>query len=211
MPAEESTTGNATDAPARQLPSRGYARNDFSSSTPSRIVYEGGKVRLRHYAPVEPAHSTPILFVYALTKRAFILDLTRGHSVVQSLAQQGFHVYLTDWLTPARGDSWRGLDTYVNEDLANAVRVVQAERGTGQVSIIGYCQGALLGVIYAALHPALVRNLVALAMPLEMSAAATLVPAWLNAQTAEVVTALYGNCPSWIFSALSSSWIVATV
>jgi poly(3-hydroxyalkanoate) synthetase len=86
MPAEECTTGNPMDVPARQLPLRSYARNDFSFSTPSRIAYEGGKLRLRHYAPIEPAHSTPILFVYALTKRAFILDLAPGRSVVQSLA-----------------------------------------------------------------------------------------------------------------------------
>ena len=98
MPAEECTTGHPMDAPARPMFSRNYARDDFSFSTPSRIAYEGGKLRLRHYAPVEPAHSTPILFVYALTKRAFILDLAPGRSVVQSLARQGFHVYLTDWI-----------------------------------------------------------------------------------------------------------------
>src|SRR5882724_8891605 len=209
MPAELGTTGNPTKAANREWLSRGHPTDGFTPCTTSRIAYEGGKLRLRHYAPVEPARSTPILLVYALIKRAFILDLAPERSVVQRLTQQGFHVYLTDWLAPARGDSWRGLDTYVNEDLANAVRVVQAERGTGQVSIIGYCQGALLGVIYAALHPMLVRNLVALAVPLEMSAAATLVPTWLSAQTAEVVTALYGNCPSWIFSALSSARLIA--
>ena len=120
MPAEECTPGNLAGAPARQLPSRGYARNDFNSSTPSRIAYEGGKLRLRHYAPVEPAHSTPILFVYALTKRAFILDLAPGRSVVESLARKGFHIYLTDWIAPTSSDSSRGLDAYVNEDLVNA-------------------------------------------------------------------------------------------
>jgi polyhydroxyalkanoate synthase len=209
MPAEECTPGNLTGAPARQLPSRGYARNDFNSSTPSRIAYEGGKLRLRHYAPVEPAHSTPILFVYALTKRAFILDLAPGRSVVQSLAQQGFHVYLTDWISPASSDCSRGLDAYVNEDLVNAVRVIAAERGTSQVSIIGYCLGALLGIIYTALHPRQVRNLVSLTVPLEMSAIATLVPTWLSAQTVELITALCGNCPAWVFSALSSARLMA--
>ena len=154
---------------------------------------------------MSPLHSTPILFVYALTKRAFILDLAPGRSVVQSLAQQNFHVYLTDWIPPANSDSSRGLDAYVNEDLVNAVRVIAAERGTSQVSIIGYCLGALLGVIYTALHPRHVRNLVALTVPLEMSATATLVPAWLSAQTVELITALYGNCPAWVFSALSSA------
>jgi polyhydroxyalkanoate synthase subunit PhaC len=205
MPAEECTTGNPMDVPARQLPLRSYARNDFSFSTPSRIAYEGGKLRLRHYAPIEPAHLTPILFVYALTKRAFILDLAPGRSVVESLAQQRFHVYLTDWIPPASSDSSCGLDAYVNDDLVNAVQVIAAERETNQVSIIGYCLGALLGVIYTALHPQHVRNLVALTMPLEMSATATLVPAWLSAQTVELITALYGNCPAWVFSALSSA------
>jgi polyhydroxyalkanoate synthase subunit PhaC len=209
MPAEGGTTGNSTNADAREWLSRSHATDDFTPCRASRIAYEGGKLRLRHYAPVEPAYSTPILLVYALIKRAFILDLAPGRSVVQSLAQQGFHVYLTDWLAPARGDSWRGLDNYVNEDLASAVHVVQAERGTSQVSIIGYCQGALLGAIYAALHPMLVRNLVALAVPLEMSAAATLVPVWLSDQAVELVTALYGNCPAWVFSALSSARLMA--
>ncbi len=205
MPAEECTTGNKMDASARSLFSRSYVRDDLSFSTSSRTVYEGSKLRLRHYAPVEPAHSTPILFIYALTKRAFILDLAPGRSVVQSLAQQGFHVYLTDWIPPASSDSSRGLDAYVNEDLVNAVQVIAAERGASQVSIIGYCLGALLGVIYTALHPRHVRNLVALTVPLEMSATATLVPAWLSAQTVELITALYGNCPAWVFSALSSA------
>jgi polyhydroxyalkanoate synthase len=209
MPAKGATTGNPTDAASREWLSCSHATDGFTPCTASRIAYEGGKLRLRHYAPAEPAYSTPILLVYALIKRAFILDLAPGRSVVQSLAQQGFHVYLTDWLAPARGDSWRGLDTYVNEDLANAVSEVQAERGTRQVSIIGYCQGALLGLIYTALHPAPVRDLVALAVPLEMSAAATLVPAWLSAQTVELVTALYGNCPAWVFSALSAARLMA--
>lgn len=209
MPAEQRPTGNPTDVPARQLLSHSYARNGFSCSTPSRIAYEGGKLRLLHYAPVEPAHPTPILLVYALTKRAFILDLAPGRSVVQSLAQQGFHVYLTDWIPPASGDSSRGLDAYVNEDLVNAVHAIAAERGTSQVSIVGYCLGALLGVIYTALHPRHVRNLVALTVPLEMSATATLVPTWLSAQTVELITVLYGNCPAWVFSALSSARLMA--
>jgi polyhydroxyalkanoate synthase len=209
MPAEECTTGNPTDAAVRPLLSRSYARDDFSFSTPSRIAYEGGKLRLRHYAPVEPAHSTPILFVYALTKRAFILDLAPGRSVVKSLARQGFHIYLTDWIAPASGDSSRGLDAYVNEDLLNAVQVIAAERETNQVSIIGYCLGALLGVIYTALHPRQVRNLVALTVPLEMSATATLVPIWLSVQTVELITTLYGNCPGWISSALSAARLMA--
>lgn len=203
MPAQARMDARATDAPASLA--RGYARSDFGLCTSSRIAYEGGKLRLLHYAPVEPAHSTPILLVYALIKRAFILDLAPDRSVVQSLVRQGFEVYLTDWIPPADSDRWRGLDAYVNEDLVNAAQVIATERRTNRVSIIGYCLGALLATIYAALHPRRVRNLVTLAVPLEMSAAATVLQAWLTVQTVELITGLYGNCPAWVFGALSTA------
>ena len=62
----------------------------------------------------------------------------------------------------------------------------------------------MLATIFAALHPRCVRNLAALTVPLEMSAAATLLPSWLTAQTVEVIIGLYGNCPAWVFGALSA-------
>jgi polyhydroxyalkanoate synthase len=196
-----------TEAPASSV--RGDARNDSGLCTPSRIAYEGGKLRLLHYAPAEPAHSTPILLVYALIKHAFILDLAPDRSVVQSLVQQGFEVYLADWIPPTDGDNRRGLDAYVNDDLVNASRVILAEHGTNRVSIIGYCLGALLATIYTALHPRPVRNLVTLAVPLEMGAAAAFMPAWLTVQTVELITSLYGNCPSWVFGALSAGRLMS--
>ena len=202
MPAEPRMDARTTEA--RASSARGDARNDSGLCTPSRIAYEGGKLRLLHYAPAEPAHSTPILLVYALIKHAFILDLAPDRSVVQSLVRQGFEVYLTDWIPPTDGDNRRGLDGYVNDDLVNASRVILSENGTNRVSIIGYCLGALLATIYTALHPRHVRNLVTLAVPLEMGAAAAFMPAWLTVQTVELITSLYGNCPAWVFGALSA-------
>jgi polyhydroxyalkanoate synthase subunit PhaC len=209
MPAEEVKSSDPQDMAAEEVTSGDHASIGSTFCTRSRTAYEGGKLRLLHYTPGGPVHRTPILFVYALIKRASILDLAPGRSVVQSLARQGFHVYLTDWIPPIDSDRGRGLGAYVNEDLAIAMRVVTKERGTKQVSIIGYCQGALLGIIYAALHPRKVRNIVALTMPLEMSAAAPLVPAWLSAQTVELISGLYGNCPAWIFNAFSSIRLMA--
>jgi len=133
-------------------------------------------------------------------KRAFILDLAPDRCVVQSLVRQGFEVYLIDWIPPTDGDSRRGLDAYVNDDLVNVSRVILAEHGT-----------TLLATIYTALHPRHVRNLVTLAVPLEMSAAATFLPAWLTVQTVELITGLYGNCPAWVFGALSAARLMSLV
>jgi len=185
-------------------------REDPSPVTPYEVVYEGGKVRLRYYRAQGEPQPTPLLVVYALIKRPYILDLLPGKSVVQSLVQQGFNVYLTDWIPPSRSDSWRGFDAYVNGDLANAIRAVEVREETDQVSLLGYCLGGLLTTIYTALHPEQVRNLLTLAVPLDMSAQQIPLFALMNkfsAETVDLITAIYGNCPAWFvkagFSAMS--------
>jgi poly(3-hydroxyalkanoate) synthetase len=142
--------------------------NDPPAVTPYDVVYEGGKVRLRHYRAAEPSQSTLVLLVYALLKRPYLLDLLPDRSVVQTFVKQGFHVYLTDWIPPTDADRWRGFDAYVNGDLATAVRAVQARAGVERVSLLGYSLGGLLAVMYATLHAETVQNLIVLALPLDM-------------------------------------------
>ena len=142
---------------------------DPPSLTPYRIIYRSGKASVRHYGAVGPRRQIPIVLVYALIKRPYVLDLDSGRSVVEDLTRQGFEVFLIDWLPPNAADSWRGFDAYVNQDLANAVHAVRVLQGVEQVTVLGYCLGALLSVIYAALHPRHVRNLVTLTLPLDTS------------------------------------------
>src|SRR6267142_2718751 len=113
--------------------------NDPPPVTPYRVVFESGKVRLRHYAAAgKHAHRTPIVLVYALIKRPFVLDIQKGRSVVEFLITAGFDVYLTDWLPPNPTDTWRGFDAYVNGDLDKAVRFVRAITRSKQVTVLGY-------------------------------------------------------------------------
>ena len=172
--------------------------------TPYTVVYEGGKVRLRHYQAAGARHRTPIVLAYALIKRPYILDLLPGRSVVETLTRQGFDVYLIDWIPPTRADSWRGFDAYVNQDLANAVRAVQIREKVDQVSLLGYCFGGMLSVIYAALHPENIKNLVGLTLPLDMGVRE--IPLYgmmdhISAETIELITTVYGNCPAWFVNA----------
>ena len=183
---------------------------DISPTTPYEVIYEEGKVRLRYYQSAASSRSTPLLLVYALIKRPYILDLLPGKSVVQNLLNQGIDVYLTDWIPPTRADSWRGFDAYVNGDVANAVRAVQLHAGVEQVSLLGYCFGGMLTAMYTALHPETVENLITLTLPLDMSVRE--VPLFglldkLRPETFEQITATYGNCPAWFmktaFTAMS--------
>lgn len=172
--------------------------------TPYEVIYGEGKVRLRYYQAARRPQAPPLLIVYALIKRPYILDLLPGKSVVQSLLNQGIDVYLTDWIPPTRADSWRGFDAYVNRDLANAVRAVQIHAGVEQISLLGYCFGALLTSLYTALHSETVKNLITLTLPLDMRVRE--IPLFglldkLRPETLDLITATYGNCPAWFIKA----------
>jgi polyhydroxyalkanoate synthase len=178
---------------------------DPPPTTPYTVIHEAGKARLRCYAADPRRYRTPLLIVYALIKRPFILDLLPGRSLVQTLLNQGFAVYLLDWIPPTRADHWRGFDAYVNEDLAQAVRAVQRHAGAAQTVLFGYCFGGLLTTIYAALHQATVHSLITLNLPLDLSVRQVPLFTFLMDQfspdTVELVNATYGNCPAWLINA----------
>lgn len=182
----------------------GSPRTDPAPVTPYEVVYQAGKVSLRHYTPAERLHKTPVLIVYALIKRPYILDLQADKSVVRNLLSQGFEVYLIDWLPPTKADTQLGFDAYVNEGIANTVRAVQIRENVEQVDLIGYCFGALLALIYTALHPSTVKNLVTLTIPFDLGVRELPIYNLVDGMSdvaVELITKVYGNCPAWMVNA----------
>jgi len=72
---------------------------DFSvGTTPSEVIYTEDKMKLIHYIPaVAKTHPVPVLIVYALVNRYYMLDLQPDKSVIKKLLGEGFDVYLIDW------------------------------------------------------------------------------------------------------------------
>ena len=164
---------------------------DPPPTTRFEIVAESRLLRLRHYAPARGrAHDPPVLLVYSLLKRPFVLDLLPDRSLVRSLTRRDFSVYLTDWLPPRPEDVDCGMAAYVNCELARAVELVKAREGAQTVSMIGCCLGGLLATVYCALHPHDVGHLVPLALPFEGQP--LLPPA-----AAAYMVSVYGNVPAW--------------
>lgn len=178
---------------------------DPPPTTPSEILYEGGKLRLRYYHPIGKPLSTPLLLVYALIKRPFILDLHPGLSAIDNLRRQGVPIYLTDWIPPTDADAWRGFDAYVNGDLVSAVNVVQEHAGVDKVSLFGYCLGGLLATLYSALHPKTVKNLLTLSLPLDWSKQSIPFFNLTKKLDPNLVTSAFGNCPAWMVKSVFSS------
>ena len=133
--------------------------------TPADVVYSENKLDLLRYdaeaAGIEPAadHDTPILIVYALINRPYILDLQPGRSVVRRLLEAGFDVYLIDWGEPSQLDASLTLEDYVDRYIDNCVDAVREDAGVDSVNLLGYCRGGTMSAMYTALHEEKVQNL----------------------------------------------------
>ncbi|HSJ59008.1 MAG TPA: class III poly(R)-hydroxyalkanoic acid synthase subunit PhaC [Anaerolineae bacterium] len=141
--------------------------------TPKEVVWTLNKTRLYRYVPTRPPeerHPVPLLLVYALINKPFIFDLAPGRSFVEYMLGEGFDVYLLDWGAPGVEDRHTTFDDYVTEYLRRAVRKLRRVSGADEISILGYCLGATLAVVYAALYPEVpVRNLILLTAPVDFT------------------------------------------
>ncbi len=139
--------------------------------TPKEVLYTRGTLRLYHYeAQTDEVYRVPVLLVMATTNKAFIFDLAPGQSMVEYMVQQGFDVYVLDWEAPTYAERGLTLADYTQDFIPTCVRKVQEDSGVEDVSIIGYCMGGVLSLIYAATHAdGPLKNLVCLTTPVDNS------------------------------------------
>jgi poly[(R)-3-hydroxyalkanoate] polymerase subunit PhaC len=170
-----------------------------TGQTPTEVIWARNKATLYRYVPSgEIRFPVPVLLVYALIDRPFILDLIPGNSFVEYLVQQGFDVYLLDWGVPGDEDEALLFDDYVFDYLAEAVRQVLRTSRAEAVTLFGVCIGGLLSAMYAALFPGShLRNLILYATPIDCSPEHLGWFRWITAQGVQpgMLVALFGNVP----------------
>ena len=128
------------------------------------IVDETRLYKLLHYRPlVSRTAKTPIVFVYALMNKSYILDLQPDKSWLRNLLSQGFNVYLIDWKTPTNIDKYASFDDYVNFYIDDCMNLVSKENSVEKLTLHGYCLGSTMAAMYTTLHQEKVRNLVTIA------------------------------------------------
>jgi polyhydroxyalkanoate synthase len=170
--------------------------------TPSEVVYEENKLELHRYSPAsvgaERTHDTPILVVYALINRPYILDLQPDRSVVRRLLEAGFEVYLVDWGEPSQLDAALTLADYVCRYLDSCVDATRADAGSDDVHLLGYCMGGTMSAMYAALEPAKVRTLGLMAAGLCFAGTGGVLETWGDDEFYDPadVTEAFGNVPA---------------
>ncbi len=175
------------------------AKNVRKGASKSEVVHQDGRVKLLHYhSDKPPKYRQPLLFVFALVNRPYILDLLPGKSVVEHFVKAGFDTYLIDWGKPTHADRNESLDTYVNGYIPRIVNHLEHRCGVDQVNILGYCMGGTLSSMYAALHPKQVRNLILLAAGIDFSTREGLLNIWADEDNFDVdgFVDAFGNCPA---------------
>ena len=168
-------------------------------ATPSEVVYNIDHIKVLHYPTSQRAkYATPLVFVFALVNRPYILDLKPDRSVVAHFVKHGFDTYLIDWGAPTSADRFLTLDSYVNGYLANVVDFVREHTGSPKVSLLGYCMGGTMSAMFTALHPGKVRNLILLAAGIDFATRDGLLNVWTSPEYFDVdkFVDAYGNCPA---------------
>ncbi|QEG00768.1 Poly-beta-hydroxybutyrate polymerase [Stieleria maiorica] len=143
------------------------------AQTPKEVVWTLNKAKLYHYVPVVPEQDrkpVPLFMVFAIMNRPHVLDLRPGHSFVEYMLRHGYELYLLDWGEPGPEDKNMCFDDYVLEYLPRAIRKFKSVSGAQEFSMLGWCLGALISTMYAALRPDDgLKNLLLLTAPLDFS------------------------------------------
>jgi polyhydroxyalkanoate synthase len=139
--------------------------------TPKDVLLDRGTLHLYHYRPLaDELYRVPILIVMATSNRGYILDLAPGQSFVEYFLRQGYDVYLIDWSPPLAADAQLTFADYTQRFIPECVQLVRDDSGVDDITVLGYCMGGVLSVIYAALHPQdRITNLVCFTTPIDFS------------------------------------------
>lgn len=138
--------------------------------TPRDLVWSSGRCELWRYRSDKVTLGPPLLVVFSLVSRSYILDLQPGNSFVEHLQSAGFDVFLIDWTPADERHADDRLEDYADGYLPEAVRRTCEEAGSESVNLLGYCFGGVLALLYAAHHlDAPLRSLTVMATPVDFS------------------------------------------
>ncbi len=203
LDAQTSTLDAMSEATRRlpMLPERALQIETIDvGQTPAEVVHTENKLELLHYeSRTAEQNEIPILVVYALINRPYILDLQPDRSVIRHLLDDGHDVYLIDWNEPSRLDSALSLDDYVTRYIDNCVDVVRDRSDQDAINLLGYCMGGTLTAMYTALYGAKVNALGLMAAGLCFEETGGVLEQWGNEDTYDprLVTDTFGNMPAW--------------
>ncbi len=172
-----------------------------TGQTPKEVIWTKNKAKLYHYEPTtQKIFPVPILLIYALINRPYVLDLMPGNSLVEFLVGKGFDVYMLDWGTPGDEDKNLSFENYVLDYIPMTVKKMLRNAHAEEYTLLGYCMGGTMAAMYAALFPDKpLRNLILLTAPIDFTPDDMgLFGVWTSEKyfDPDLVVESFGNIPS---------------
>lgn len=165
-------------------------------------IYREDKLVLYRYRALGPRLDLPpLLIVYALVNRPYMMDLQPDRSLIRRLLELGLDVYLIDWGYPDGADRFLDLNDYINGYIDRSVRHILQTRGLPALNLLGVCQGGSFSLCYTALHPERVRNLVTMVTPVDFHTPDNLLSRWVRDLDVDALVEAHGVVPGELLNA----------
>ncbi|GAB3052244.1 class III poly(R)-hydroxyalkanoic acid synthase subunit PhaC [Stenotrophomonas tumulicola] len=170
-------------------------------ATAREEIWRDGKVALYRFVGTEaPTRKRPLLIVYALVNRPYMVDLQADRSLVQKLLALGHDVYVLDWGYPDRSARYLTLEDYLLRFIDGAVDAL-ARRSGGPVDMLGICQGGVFALCYAALRQRKLANLVTMVTPVDFHTPDNMLSHWARHVDVDLLVDTLGNIPADLMNA----------
>ena len=176
-------------------------------ASPKDLLIARGPLRFYHYrAQTDEVFRVPVMLVMATTNRGYIFDMVPGQSFVEFLLKRGFDVFMVDWEAPRPDEKHLAMEDYVLDFLPACVAKVAEVTGEPDLTVVGYCFGGVLSLLWASLHPdSGLKNLITFTTPVNFKGMEQF-QAWSDRRFFDVdrLVDTLGNCPAeMLYSAFS--------
>ncbi|WP_293706345.1 class III poly(R)-hydroxyalkanoic acid synthase subunit PhaC [Stenotrophomonas sp. UBA7606] len=170
--------------------------------TERQEVWSDGKVKLYRFVSEHPGNGQPpLLIVYALVNRPYMVDLQDGRSLVQKLLALGQDVYVLDWGYPDRSERYLTLEDHLLRYIDGAVDHLRAQHDDQAVNLLGICQGGVFSLCYSALRPHKVRSLITMVTPVDFQTPDNMLSHWARQVDVDLFVDTLGNIPADLMNA----------
>ena len=175
---------------------RGLDEVDYGASAKEEIYREDKLVLYRFKGASKATAKTPLLIVYALVNRPYMVDLQDDRSLVKHLLALGQDVYLIDWGYPDQSDRYLTLDDYINGYIDRCVDAVRERHQLDKINVLGICQGGAFSLCYAATHREKIRNLITMVTPVDFHTPDNMLSHWTRGMDVDLFVDTLGNVPA---------------
>lgn len=164
------------------------------ATAPREVVWEDGKIRLFHFLrETPPKAKTPVLISYALVNRWEMMDLQPNRSFIRKLLELGMDVYVIDWGYASVVDRYKTMEDYILGNINDCVDFLRRESGQEAINLLGVCQGGTFSLMYSALFPEKIKNLVTLVTPVDFDNEEGLLFKWAKKLDVDAIVDGFGG------------------